>query len=177
MTSGHIYIATSLDGFVARKDHSLDWLMKQDTMGEDMGYDAFIGHMDGLVMGAGSYRTVAEFDDWPYQKPVVVMSSTLTEADLPARLKGKVRFTTLSPAALMTELAANGWTRAYVDGGRLIQSFIREGLIEDLVVTVVPILIGEGMSLFGSVKKDVDLDMVSTQSFKCGMVQTHYRIK
>ena len=177
MTTGHVFMATSLDGFVARQDHRLDWLMKQQTEGEDHGYDNFIADMDGIVMGRGSYETVLGFDSWPYDKPVIVMSGSVSERDIPAALRDHVRLTTLAPTDLMASLRKEGWTRAYIDGGQLVQSFLRDGLIKDLVLTVVPVLIGEGIRLFGPVPQDIDLELVGTKSFKSGLVQIRYRIQ
>ena len=176
MTTGHVYIAASLDGFVAREDHQLDWLMKQKTDGEEHGYDAFMESVDGLIMGRGSYQTVLTFGEWPYKKPVVVMSKTLTQADVPAELTDKVRMVALEPAELMKTLHEEGWSRAYVDGGRLVQSFIKAGLIEDIVLTIIPILIGSGLSLFGEINEDIDLTLIGHKSFKSGLLQTHYRL-
>ena len=176
MTSGHVYIATSLDGFIARNNHQLDWLMKQPTQGEEHGYEAFMASVDGLVMGRGSYENLLTFGQWPYEKPVVVMSKTLSAADIPPALEGKVRLVDLDPPALMASLDEQGWSRAYVDGGRVVQSFIRCGLIEDLVLTTVPILIGEGLPLFGAIDGDIDLELIDTTAFKSGLVQTRYRI-
>lgn len=179
MTSGHVYIATSLDGFVARADHQLDWLNRQPPPadGSDMGFAAFTASVDGLVMGRGTYETVLGFDiDWPYDKPVVVASRSLLDADVPDTLSGKVRVSALAPAELMADLDERGWKRAYVDGGQLVQSFLREGLIEDLTVTTVPVLIGEGKRLFGPLGADVDLELVKSQAFDNGMVQTTWRV-
>ncbi|WP_119168984.1 dihydrofolate reductase family protein [Algihabitans albus] len=177
MTTGHVFIATSLDGFVARRDHRLDWLMKQNTEGEDHGYEAFLAGVDGLVMGSGSYKTVLGFGDWPYAKPVIVMSTSLSRADVPAELADRVRVTDLGPRDLMRELQAEGWSRAYIDGGQVVQSFLRANLIRDLVVTLVPILIGEGRRLFGEIAEDIDLDLLGVTSFPSGLVQTRYKIK
>ncbi|MGI9659234.1 MAG: dihydrofolate reductase family protein, partial [Gaiellaceae bacterium] len=120
--------------------------------------------------------TVVSFDEWPYQKPVVVMSKSLTEADVPDELESKVRLTRLDPAELMQELSEEGWERAYVDGGRIVQSFLRAGLIAELVLTSVPVLIGSGIRLFGELRDDVHLELVSSESFESGVVQSHYRI-
>ena len=176
MPTGHVFMALSLDGFVARPDHQIDWLTKQETGDEDLGYDAFIEPIDGLVMGRGSYENVLTFGDWPYTKPVVVMSKTLEESHIPAELKDKVRLTRLDPPELMESLQSQGWSRVYVDGGKIVQSFIRCGLIDDLVLTTIPILIGDGLRLFGDIEKDIDLQMVDSKFFTCGLVQTHYRI-
>ena len=176
MTTGHIFIATSLDGFVARQDYRLDWLMKQKTEGEDHGYDAFLKSVDGLVMGSGSYKTVLAFGEWPYAQPVVVMSRSLSQADVPAELTDRVRVTKLAPPDLMRELQAEGWDRAYIDGGQVVQSFLRANLIQDLIVTLVPILIGEGRRLFGTVVGDIDLELLGATSFPSGLLQTRYRV-
>ena len=178
MTTGHVFIATSLDGFVARRDRQLDWLMKQDTNGEDHGFDEFMASVDGLVMGRGSYQTVLGFDqEWPYTKPVVVLSRSLSPSDVPAELAGKVEISALEPVALMEKLGQDGWSCVYVDGGRVVQSFIRLGLVESIVLTQVPILIGDGLPLFGELERDIDLELLSSKAFCSGMVQSHYRVK
>ncbi|NVK14139.1 MAG: dihydrofolate reductase family protein [Rhodobacteraceae bacterium] len=177
MTTGHVFIATSLDGFVARQNHSLDWLLKQpDAEDDDGGFAAFMDSVDGLVMGSGSFRTVLGFGQWPYTKPVVVLSNSLTGQDIPEELKDKVRLCTAAPADLMQELQEKGWTRAYVDGGRMMQSFLRQGLIADLTITTVPILIGSGIPLFGSLDQDIDLQVDSSRILPTGMVQTTFRV-
>ena len=176
MTTGHVFIATSLDGFVARKDHDLDWLMRQDTTGEDHGYEAFMAGVDGLIMGSNSFRKVLSFEPWPYEKPVVVMSQRLTPAEVPEALGDRVRLSREQPAALMASLAQEGWRRAYVDGGQVIQSFLRAGLIEDMILTVVPVLIGEGLRLFGPLDQDQSLKLLASKSFPSGLVRNHYQV-
>lgn len=170
-------MAQSLDGFVARPDHSLDWLTKMPTGDDDHGYAAFTATVDGIVMGRGSFQTVLSFDAWPYTLPVVVVSKTLTAADVPAELADKVRVLNLEPAALMAELDQQGWKRAYVDGGLLVQSFIGAGLIADITLTVAPILIGDGKRMFGPLDADIDLELVSTRAYDSGMTQTVYRLR
>lgn len=176
MTTGHIFMAMSLDGFVARADSGLDWLMKQPTEGEDHGYASFMGTVDGLVMGSGSFQTVLAFDPWPYEKPVIVLSNTLKPKDIPESLRDKVTLSTLAPRPLMAYLADIGWTRAYIDGGKIIQSFLRAGLIADMTVTTVPILIGEGKRMFGPLEADVDLRLVASTSFASGLVTSRYEV-
>lgn len=176
MTTGHVFMAISLDGFVARQDHQLDWLMKQNTEGEEHGYDEFTASVDGIVMGSGSFKNVLTFGEWPYKKPVVVMSKSMTQANVPAELAGKVRVSALEPTALMQSLEKDGWSRAYVDGGKIVQSFIKCGLIDDFVLTIVPILIGDGKRLFGPIDGDIDLELISSTPFKSGMLQNKYRV-
>jgi dihydrofolate reductase len=173
--TGHVFIATSLDGFIARSDGGLDWLLSRDDPGEDHGYADFIAEIDGIVMGRGSFETVAALDPWPYERPVVVLSRTLSA--VPEPLAGRVRILDISPASAMQRLAAEGWRRVYVDGGRLVQSFLREGLIADMVVTQVPVLLGEGRRLFGPTGRDIPLAHFGTRTFPSGLVQSRYRVE
>ena len=177
MTTGHVFIATTLDGFVARSDHQIDWLTKQDTKGEGHGFIEFMESVDGLVMGRGSFLNLLSFEEeWPYAKPVVVLSKSLSASDVPANLAGRVEISSLDPVALMKKLGEDGWSRVYVDGGLVIQSFIRLGLVEDMVLTTVPILIGDGLRLFGVIDRDIDLELLASKSFASGFVQSHYRL-
>lgn len=175
MISGHVFIATSLDGFIARDDGNIDWLLSRDDPSEDHGYQDFIKDIDGLVMGRGSFETASRSDPWPYDRPVLVLSKTLASSPIPDHLRGRVRFSNLAPRAAMDMLAAEGWRRVYVDGGQIVQSFLRDGLIADLVVTHVPVLIGAGRRLFGETGGDISLTHVMTKAFPSGLVQSHYR--
>ncbi len=167
----------SLDGFIARSDHSLDWLDKQHLGGEDHGYDAFFASVDGLVMGRSTFETVLGFvGHWPYSKPVVVMSRSLSQEDIPEALRDRVRLTHLAPRALMDSLYDEGWSRAYVDGGQVVQSFLRARLIDEMTITVIPILIGEGRPLFGPLEADIDLELLGSTPFASGLVQHSYKL-
>lgn len=177
MTTGHIMMAMSLDGFVARLDHSLDWLNKLETQNEDHGFAEFQERMDVIVMGSGSFRTVLGFGGWPYTIPCIVMSRTMTDEDVPEELRGKVEVSTLEPKALLVSLEKRGLKRAYVDGGAVIRSFVQAGLIEDMKITIVPILLGGGIRIFGPNDKDIDLELVSSTSFPSGLVDLEYRVK
>lgn len=174
MIEGHVFIATSMDGFIARQDGALDWL---DVPGadEDHGYDTFIADMDGLIMGRGTFETVLGFGEWPYEKPVVVMSRSLET--VPAALDGRVRLVSQSPREVMDTLAEEGWRRAYVDGGALITSFLEAGLITRMTITRLPVLIGSGLPLFGRLPKDIALRHVETRSFPSGLVQSTYDVR
>lgn len=177
MTTGHVFIATSVDGFVARKDHAIDWLTKQPVVeGEDGGFAAFMESVDGLIMGSGSFRTLLGFDQWVYTKPVIVLSNSLTDSDIPNPLKGKVRLSNSAPKAVMRELEQEGWKRAYVDGAKIVQSFLRDGLISDLTITSIPVLIGEGLPLFGAIAADIDLELECSRQLATKMIQTTYRV-
>jgi dihydrofolate reductase len=176
MITGHVFIATSLDGYIARADGDIGWLLARDDPREDHGYDAFIADKDAIVMGRGSYEKVATFETWPYDRPVLVLSSRLAGTPVPDSLRGKVRFADLTPPEAMRALEQDGARRVYVDGGRVVQAFLRAGLIEDMVVTTVPVLIGAGRPLFGELPADRDLALVASRSFQSGLVQSTYRL-
>ncbi|MDB6078094.1 MAG: bifunctional deaminase-reductase-like protein [Akkermansiaceae bacterium] len=176
MITAHVFIAISLDGFIARADGDIGWLLERDDPAEDHGYAAFIADKDMIVMGRGSYEKVLTFDPWPYDLPVLVLSEQLADAPVPEALKGKVRFSNHTPKNVIEKLAEENVRQIYVDGGLLVQSFLREGLISDMVITTVPVLIGSGKPLFGALAQDIDLRLVSSRSFPSGLVQSTYRV-
>lgn len=177
MITGHVFIATSLDGYIARDNGDISWLHSITTEGEDHGYQDFMASVDGLIMGRGTFQKVLEFETWPYSKPVVVMSQSLRQGDVPSKLSDTVEVSAQPPEALMLGLSAKGWTRAYIDGGQVIQSFMKAGLIKDLIITRVPILLGRGRPLFGALLSDVRLDHIKTTAFPSGLVQSMYRVR
>ena len=169
-----VYIAASLDGFIARKNGDLDWLSAADESGEDYGYKEFISSIDLLVMGRHTYEKVLTFGTWPYQdKKVIVLSSS--DPRLPGELSDKVEVLNLSPRELLKTLTGRGVAHVYLDGGNTIQRFLQEGLVDEMTITTIPILIGEGLSLFGPLKHDVKFRLVESKSFGNGFVQSKYR--
>lgn len=176
MTTGHVFLAISLDGFVARKDHSLDWLQKAHTTGGDLGTGAFMASVDAMVMGRGSFETMLKMQVWPYEFPVTVLSSSLRQDDIPPSYRSKVRLSADTPQAVMQQLADEGHKRVYIDGGQLVHSFIRAGLIEDMVLTVIPILLGQGVSLFGPLDQDIRLQLRRSEHYDSGIVQNTYQL-
>ncbi len=176
MVSSHVFIAVSLDGYIARQDGDIDWLLQRDDPTEDHGYTAFIADKEWIVMGRGSYEKVLTFKEWPYDRPVLVLSRQLADTPVPEALKGKVQFSRLTPKDVLNDLAAQNVQRVYLDGGQVIQSFLREGLVADIVITTVPVLLGSGKPLFGSLSRDINLTLLSSRSFPSGLVQSHYRL-
>jgi dihydrofolate reductase len=168
---GTVFVGTSLDGFIARKDGSFDFL-PQDP--EPHGFEEFLASVDALVMGRNTYETVAPFAEWPYgDTRVVVLSSR--PLDL-SRAKGKVEQMAGEPAEIAARLEASGAHHLYVDGGITLQRFLRAGLIHRFVITRVPVLIGDGIPLFGALARDVRLRHVATRSFPSGLVQSEYEV-
>lgn len=176
MTTGHVFIATSLDGFIARLDGDVNWLMERDDPSEDHGYGDFIADIDLIVMGRGTYEKVLELGPWPYDRSVLVMSAKLSETPVPDALVGMVNFTSAQPREVMAKLASQNVRRVYVDGGKIVQAFLREGLISDLVISVVPVLLGQGRPLFGAMDADVNLKLLSSRSFSSGLLQSSYKV-
>jgi dihydrofolate reductase len=174
--TGHVFIATSLDGFIARPDGSLDWLISRDAPDENHGYATFIAGMDCIVMGRGTFDAVRGFPEWPYTLPVLVLSRRLADQSVPDDLQGKVAFANLTPHQAMAHLADQGHRRAYIDGGQIVQSFLRAGLIETLTITTAPVLIGQGRPLFGTIPQDIPLIHEASTSWPSGLVQSRWRI-
>ena len=177
MPTGHIMMAMTLDGFVARPDRSLDWLMKQPTKTEEHGFQEFVDSVDVILMGTGSLRTILSFEEWPYQKPVVVLSRTMTKADIPAALHDKIEFSTLAPDRLWEEFAERGYNRVYIDGGAIIRSFIKAGFVYEMTISIIPILIGTGIRIFGEIDHDRDLELISSTDYPSGLVTLKYKMK
>ena len=176
MVTTHVFIAVSLDGYIARQDGDIGWLLQRDDPTEDHGYAAFIADKDWIVMGRGSYEKILTFDEWPYERPVLVLSRQLADTPVPVALKSKVQFSNRAPKEVIDDLAAQNAHRVYIDGGQLIQSFLREGLVADIVITTIPVLLGSGRPLFGSLPHDIDLTLLSSRSFPSGLVQSYYRL-
>ncbi|MGA7748602.1 MAG: dihydrofolate reductase family protein, partial [Gallionella sp.] len=171
-----VFIATSLDGFIAREDGSLDWLPAPSSE-EDYGYTEFMARVDVLVMGRKTYETALGFGEWPYSgKRVVVLSSTLAAGDIPSSLHGKVEIDAGPLPELVQRLEAEGHKGIYVDGGKTIQSFLNAGLIDEIIITRIPILLGSGIPLFDDLAHDIHLQHLGTKNYASGFVQNHYRV-
>jgi dihydrofolate reductase len=168
-----VFIGTSLDGFIARLNGEFDFLPAGG--GEPHGYDEFFASVDALVIGRKTFETVLAFATWPYgDKRVVVLSSK--PVDFSAVRGGVVEQMGGPPAEIVAKLAASGAHHLYVDGGITIQHFLRAGLIQRLIITRVPVLIGEGIPLFGALPRDVQLQHVATAHYASGLVKSEYRI-
>jgi dihydrofolate reductase len=165
-----VFIATSLDGFIARANGDLDWLPPGG--GEEHGYEAFMATVDALVIGRKTYETVLAFDAWPYgEKPVFVLS---TRSLAPAPPGAVVERMSGAPVEIVSQLAARGIRHVYVDGGITIQGFLRAGLVQRLIITRIPVLLGTGIPLFGALERDILLQHVATRQYASGLVQSEY---
>lgn len=171
--SASVFIATSLDGFIARPDGALDWLPGDGA--EAHGYDEFIASVDALVLGRKTYEVVLGFGGWHFgTKPVIVLSSTLAALNVPAGAVCELMSGT--PQEIVARLEARGLRHLYIDGGITIQRFLEAGLIGRLIITRIPVILGRGIPLFGATPGDIRLEHVATRSYASGLVQSEYRV-
>ena len=170
-----VYVGTSLDGFIARKDGDIDWLVKYQNKEVHDSYHEFISRIDAMAIGRGTYEKVLSFPEWPYEKKVFVLSSSLKQ--IPGTLNEKATLVAMKPAALLNYLSDKGYSNIYVDGGKVIQSFLKEDLIDELIITRVPELIGTGIPLFGHLDNDLQFEHIRTNLYSDGLVKSHYARK
>jgi len=170
-----VFIATSMDGFIADKNGGIDFLHAiPNPTGDDMGYVNFMSGIDALIMGRVTFETVCGFDvDWPYDKPVFVLSNSLSE--IPESHMGKAFLIKGTLVELLEQIHAKGFHKLYVDGGTTIQQFLKADLIDELVITTIPILLGGGAPLFSDLPKALNFELVNTTTFLEKIVQRHYR--
>jgi dihydrofolate reductase len=166
-----VFIATSLDGFIAEEDGGLAFLASAESGTHDYGYAEFIASIDAIVMGRSTYEVGLGFPSWPYAGKRVIV---LTSGPHRKSIHGE-EFSSETPAALAERLGAEGVRRIYVDGGVTIRSFLAAGLIDDLTISVVPAIIGRGIPLFGIGTPALSLTLRSVESFDTGLVQLRYR--
>jgi dihydrofolate reductase len=170
-----VFVGVSVDGYIARPDGELDFL---DAGGDEPhGYEEFIATVDTIVMGRKTFEIVLGFETWPYgEMPVVVLSSQPIDLSTAAIRGGRVGLMSGPPADIAASLSSRGVGHVYVDGGATIQGFLRAGLVHRLVITRVPVLIGNGIPLFGTLLRDVSLRHIETRTFKGGSVQSEYEV-
>jgi dihydrofolate reductase len=167
-----VFVGVSLDGFIARTDGALDFLDPGGS--EPHGYEEFMATVDAMVIGRKTFETVLTFDTWPYGvKPVFALSSSPLA---PAPPEAVVERMSGNPSEIMSQLADRGVRHVYVDGGITIQGFLRAGLIQRLIITRVPTLIGEGIPLFGPTQRDINLKHIATRQYAGGLVQSEYAV-
>ena len=170
-----VYIGTSLDGFIARTNGDIEWLVQYANDEAIQAYEEFISKIDAVVIGRGTFDKVLTFPSWPYEKKVFVLSNTLKK--LPAIVENKAILLSLSPADTLKKLSQEGYTNVYVDGGLVIQNFLKADLIDELIISKVPIIIGSGIPLFADVKQDLLFRHVKTEVQSNELVRSYYKRK
>lgn len=172
-----VFIATSLDGYIADKNGSIDWLHSiPNPDNDDMGYMEFTNGIDALVMGRITFETVIGFDvPWPYNKPVFVLSNRLKE--IPESYKDKAFLVKGTLTEVLKQIHRKGFGKLYIDGGTTISNFLKEDLIDEMVLTTIPILLGGGSRLFGELPNELKFELTGTKTFLNQISQSHYKRK
>jgi len=170
-----VFIGTSLDGFIARKNGDIDWLVQYANDEAVHAYEKFINRIDAIVIGRGTFEKVLSFPSWPYEKKVFVLSTSIKE--VPALLNEKVTILSMKPAELLNYLSGRGFSKIYVDGGKVIQDFLKEDLIDELIISKVPVLLGKGIPLFDYLDTDLQFKHTQTEVGSNGLVRSYYERK
>lgn len=174
--ANRVYIASSLDGFIATKDGGIDWLNDlPNPERSDYGYSEFIESIDAIIMGRKTFETVLNFDPWPYNKPVFVLSNTISE--IPEELKDRMEIVKGEIRTILQDLIQRGYHDLYIDGGGAIQSFLKEDLIDEMIITRVPILLGDGIPLFRNLRHTLKFKHIKTIVYNNNIVKSHYKRK
>jgi dihydrofolate reductase len=173
--SNTVYIATSIDGYIAREDGTIDWLMElPNPDNSDYGFSVFLDRIDGIIMGRKSFESVLEFSEWPYPKtkPILVLSNSLNE--LPEGVPANVEIVKGGLKKILELLTDKGMNNLYIDGGKTIQSFLKEDLIDEMIITRIPIVLGSGIPLFGKNNLELKFEHVETEVPNNMLVRSKY---
>ena len=167
-----VYIGTSLDGFIAKTDGNIDWLTQYASDDAVHAYEEFMNGIDAIVIGRGTFEKILTFPSWPYEKKAFVLSTSLKQ--LPDTLKDKATLLSMKPKELLSYLSGMGFSSIYIDGGKVIQGFLKEDLINELIISKVPVLIGNGIPLFGFLNADLKFKHIRTEIQSNGLVRSYY---
>ncbi len=169
-----VFIATSLDGYIADKNGGIDWLdSTPNPENSDMGYYRFMKQIDAMVMGRNTFDTVCGFDvEWPYTVPVFVLSNSLQE--IPAKYQGKAHLVKGSLSEVLSTIHKQNYHRLYIDGGITIQQFLNEDLIDEMIITTIPVLLGDGIPLFSALNEKLYFELVKSEVHLNQLVQSHF---
>jgi dihydrofolate reductase len=162
-----VFVGVSLDGFIARPDGALDWLARFE--GTEHGYQAFFDAVDAVVIGRVTYDVVLGFETWPYGgKHVVVLTHR------PCTVRHGETFFAGAPEAVVARLTVDGVRRAYVDGGTVVSQFLSAGLVDDLTLSLIPVVLGDGIRLFRAPLPERAFRLTSARTYPSGLVQVQY---
>ena len=169
-----VFIGTSLDGYIADRNGGLAWLdMVPNLDGDDCGYNDLSSRIDAIVMGRASFETVMGFNiPWPYKKPVFVLSNTMT--NLPQGYDDKAELVSGELKNILGNLHSRGLNVLYIDGGKTIQGFLKEDLIDEMIITRLPVLLGDGSPLFGWLPAQLEWEHTDTKVYLGQLVQSRY---
>lgn len=169
-----VFFATSSDGYIADQSGGLDWLHSVPNPDHnDMGYSSFMSEVDALIMGRNTFETVCGFDmDWPYDKPVFVLSNSLQE--IPNEYVGKAKLVKGELTDIIKEINSKGHQRLYIDGGSTIKNFLKEDLIDEMIITTIPVMLGGGTPLFTEPQSSMGFIRVETKMYLDTVAQNRF---
>jgi len=167
-----VYIGTSLDGFIARKDGDIDWLVKFADDKAIHAYEEFMSRIDAIVIGRNTFEKVLTFSSWPYKKKVFVLSTSIKQ--VAETLREEVTVLSMKPRELLRYLSGKGFSTIYVDGGKVIQDFLKCDLIDELIISKAPVLIGNGIPLFDYLDTDIQFKHMRSEVHSNGLVRSYY---
>jgi len=167
-----VYIGTSLDGFIARKDGDIDWLTQFADDEAIHAYEEFMNRIDAIVIGRGTFEKVLTFSSWPYEKKVFVLSNSIKQ--LPGILRDKLILLSMTPEELVSYLSGMGFSSIYVDGGKVIQDFLKKDMIDEMIIAKAPLLIGSGIPLFNHIDTDLQFKHIRTAIQSNGLIRSYY---
>jgi dihydrofolate reductase len=171
-----VYIACSIDGYIARSNGDLDWLINiPNENNNDYGYNDFIKRVDGIIIGRKTFETVLSFSKWPYDKPVFILSKKINE--VPMNIKDKAVFYNGEIKAIIDQLNKRGMNNLYIDGGKTIQSFLKEDLIDEMIITTVSTILGSGIKLFEEMNKTLEFECEKIEQINKYLVKKYYKRK
>ncbi len=167
-----LYIASSLDGYIARADGNIDWLSVVDGEGTDYGYAEFYGGIDAIVMGSRTYEQVLGFGEWPYPgRQVFVFTHRPLE-----RITPDVSLTEQHPSEFVHGLDRAGIRTLWLaGGGALVASFMQHKLIDEYIISIIPAVLGDGIPLFTHPLPQHHLEFIRSTNYPAGLIQLHYR--
>lgn len=180
-----VFIATSVDAYIADKNGGVDWLHTAGDPNADMGNNAdmgfarYLSSVDCMVMGRKCMDMIASMnltpEQWPYGSiKVVVLSHTLKQP--PKSLKDKVEMYGGDITDLVAQLEQQGFNHAYIDGGATITSFLNQKLINEITITQAPVLLGQGIPLLGRLDNKPEMAVVEMTAFANNFVQIKYHL-
>ena len=169
-----VFIGTSLDGFIARENGDIDWLVQYANEEAVRAYEEFISRIDAIVIGRGTFEKVLGFPAWPYNEKLKVFVLSNSIKQVPDKVREKVTLLSMRPRELLNYLSGKGFAFVYVDGGRVIQDFLKDDLINELIVSTAPVLIGSGIPLFGYLGTDLQFKHRRTEIYSNGLVRSCY---
>jgi len=169
-----VYIACSLDGFIARSDGSLDWLMNiPNSDNSDYGFSDFLKSIDAIIMGRKTFETVKKFESWPYSQPVFVLSNSMRTME--SKYEDKASIVNGSISDIVDKLRQSNLNNLYIDGGQTIQSFLRRDMIDEMIITTVPIILGNGIALFGNIGRELNFEIINCEQINNTLIQARYK--